>query len=232
MGKRFFEEIKLLFWICGKGYHQTLKKVFDSSKACQEWFQTIHHVTQKYFPFFNTGYFENYRGLKSQAEQLTGVSVKEVPLPDTVLGAYLPQEKSGAILINSLVHPVFKLSTLAHELSHVAVYEYYQKSHDYFESFRIRNRLTLFMETLRDKEEVFADALIAIGTYPRMDFEKTFSRMPALSLTSLVKAVKHLKKHYPDVMRGFLFSRAVFLNMAFIVHFLRLRIFLYKELNI
>lgn len=231
MFKQFFSELKLLLWLCSQRYEKTLVQVFQEPLIKKEWFSVVG-LSKKYFPFLNSGYFKNYDGLKKQTKQAVKVTVKEIPLPETVLGAYVPSKNSGAILINSLANPVFRLSTLAHELSHAVVCEYYHQLKGHSDPFRVRNRVALFQEALYDKEEIFADALTSIGTYPLEDFKKTFLPNPFFSFKTLLKAIGHLKKHYPDVAHGFLFSRAFFLNMAFIIHFLRLRIFLYKELNI
>ncbi|MBX7149293.1 ImmA/IrrE family metallo-endopeptidase [bacterium] len=228
---QLIDEIKLLTWMCSSNYWATLHNVFDRPRVRAEWFGTLNKVAKKYFPFFNTGYFQNYDGLKKQTEENVGVAVKEIPMTDNVMGAYLPQG-NGTILINNQLHPVFKLSTLAHELSHVGVCEYYQQYAPHESSLTVKNRVPVFKESLQDKEEMFADALIAVGTYPVKDFEAIFSKKPVFSLAALIKAIRHLKKHYPDVAQNFFFSRAVFLNMALIVHFLRLRIFLYKELAV
>jgi len=227
---KFFRELGLLFWICSRRYEQALRRTFtDQAKA--ELLGAIDY-TKRYFPFFNRGYFGGFKQLKADTEQLVGVRVKEVTMPATVLGAYYPEtaQSQGMILINNQTHPVFRLSTLAHELCHAVVCRSLKTHHGY-EEIRVRNRVTQFKQALNDKEEVLADSLQAIGTYPLPDFLHRF-RHKSRNFLSYFNAKTHLKRHYPEVTTGIRYKRGMILNIVFMIHYLRLRMFLYKELDV
>lgn len=225
--KNYWEKIKLLKWVVGRDYENTLSQAFKS--GAERDLPPLLKTAKAYFPFFNQGYFPHFCQLKKEAELLVGVPVKETHLPTDLLGAYLPEtgKQNGVILINKKMHPVFRLSTLAHELCHAVIYRYYKNKGCLSHATRMRARVSQFKDELYDKEELLADTFTAIGTYPAPDFEKNLANGDLIRNT--FKIIFHLRKHYPEVAKGFWFQRGMILNLVLIIHFFRLRKFIYQH---
>lgn len=225
---RVWEELKLVVWLFSRRFEQTLRQLFDEPTKRE--FRAALDYSKAYFPQVNQGYFGNYTELKRDTERVVGVQVRELSLPRSILGAFWPGNGAeDRILVNSGYHPVFRLSTLGHELCHAVIGRYFQVHHG-LHRISVRNRIPDFQRALSDKEELFADALLAIGTYPRPDFERDFSGGGWLH--SLWQAIRHLKVHYPDVIHFLSLRDGLLLNVAFIIHYLKLRFFLREELGI
>lgn len=231
--------IRLIRWLLSREYERTLSQVFREGTG--EDLLGVLEASGQYFPFLNQAYFKGFQELKKDSQEIVGLQVQEVPMPDSILGAYLPETdgKPGTIFINRRMKPVFWLSTLAHELSHAVIYRYYKKSGAPLHETRLRHRISQFQEDLRDKEEAIADVLTAIGTYTQADLKRIFyseeelqKRSKRFSFRDLRKAFKHLRAHYPEVTKNFLFTKDMFLNIAFIIHFLRLRMFVFDRFAI
>lgn len=73
------------------------------------------------------------------------------------------------------------------------------------------------------------DSLQALGTFPHPDLDQ-FAK--ASQAVAYFRAMKYLKRHYPEVTKGIRFKKGMLLNVAFMIHFLRLRLFLNKELSL
>ena len=229
---KFLEELRLFFWICGRRYRRLLEEVFPR-EAYDDFSELCLH-TQNLIPFFNKGYFGGFQSLTRLSEEVFGVRVKEVTFPESVLGAYLPSEAEGqpTIFINSGLYPILRLPTISHEVCHAAVDHYYQRRHPEGREIRMKNRLSLFTQSLHEREEVFADALLAIGTYPKTEFERKFSPQKGMNLKTFWLAFRHLKKHYSESLVGFPFARGIITRIALSIHFLRLRFFVYQKVGV
>lgn len=227
---RIWEELKLVVWLFSRRFERTLKQLFD--EPAQQEFLAALNYSKTYFPQVNQGYFGNYAALKGDAEQLVGVRVEEVSLPESIMGLFWPKRQKGpdCIVVNTQYHPVFRLSTLGHELCHAVISRHLSLVHGPH-AVAIRNRIPHFKDSLSDKNELFADALLAIGTYPRPDFERNFTGLRS-RLSSLWRAIRHLKAHYPDVVHPLSLRDGLLLNLAFIIHYLKLRYFLHEALKI
>lgn len=226
------EKIKLIRWLWSDRYEATLNGVLHP--GAKKDLLGVMKIARKRFPFLNKGYFGNYEKVKQDAQELWGIDVKEVELPDYLLGVFMPEEEcdQSVILINKKKSPLFKLTTLSHELSHAPAMLYYNKKHRCKTGeIRIRNRVTIFSDALKDKEEVMADVLTSLGAYPKPDFERFFAK-GRFNFWSLVKSYLHMPRHYPELITGFLRFRDILLNIALSIHFLKLRFFLYKRFGL
>lgn len=222
------QETKLIRWLCGRDYLKRLRDILN--QGSQKELLEVYKCAKGYFPFLNRGYFGGYDDVKKMSEDLFGVPVNETDLPPSLLGAYIPSEEKSRrmIIINKASDPFFRLSTLAHEMSHIVVCNYLKKTHPDPQDIRVRNRVAEFAESLKDKEELLADALTALSAYPYPDFQKAFAG-GGFGWRAVFRAVMHLRRHYPEIVRGFFKSRRPLLNIAFIIHFFRLRRDLYER---
>lgn len=228
----FIDKIQLIRWMCSEEYKRTVETVLhpgfkkDLAGVCK--------IARKRFPFLNQGYFGNYQELKKDSARLWGVDVKEVLLPDDLLGTYVPRGKNGrsVILINKKKTPLFNLATLAHELSHVPAYMYYHRKNKHkCRDIHVRSRVALFSDALKDKEEILADVLTTLGAYPLPDFKKVFGNVQ-FGFRAFLKSLGHLPKHYPELVPGVLKGRDLLLNTALLIHFLRLRFMLNQNFGL
>lgn len=227
--KKLKEELKLIRWLLSDDYNKTLETVLknDFRKDLLGVIKTAKTV----FPFTNEGYFKDYEALKRDTINLWGVDVQEKELPDNLLGAYLPKGKNrkSVIFINKKKSPLFNLTTLSHETSHIPACIYFHKEHKPSQ-IPVRNRTTMFKKALTNKEEICADILTTFGAYPRPDFVLKFGKLK-FGIRAVIKALFHLPQHYPELIRGFLRGKDIILNFALVIHFLKLRFFLYKQYN-
>lgn len=230
--KQLSEKFKLIRWLWSDQYETALGKVLHP--GFKDDLLGVCDIARKNFPFLNTGYFGNYEAVKQDSRELWGVDVQEVELPSDLLGAYVPKGKDGksVILINKTRSPLFKLTTLSHELSHVPVYQYLQKKHEHAcDEIRVRNRIAVFANALIDPEEVLPDVLTTLGAYPQPDFKRIFAKTK-FGIWAMIKAMVHLPRHYPELIAGFLRGKDILLNLALAIHFLKLRYFLYERFEI
>lgn len=226
---QLLENLKLIFWLCSPFYKRALRAMYTQDLKNE--FRKIFLFAKIYFPNANEECLGGYEHLKGKLRQLFGVEVRETPLPESLMGVYYPGslgEKKGLIFINTLFHPVFRLSTLGHELSHTIVENYFGQTHGH-EEVRVLNRIAMFQEALSDKDEVYADSLQTVGTFPAPDLGQ-FIKVP--QWVAYYRATKYLQKNYPELTRGIRFKRGMLLNIALLIHYVRLRLFLNEELGL
>jgi len=223
--------IKALFWVISPAYTQVLKTVLPPCE--KDTVRNLFDYSKDYYPYMNREFFPGYlSGLKAVAEDGLEVQIHEVDLSDDVLGAFYPSQKP-TIFLNRKMPSFLKFSTLGHEMSHVIVNEFLGAHRE--EHAIVKHRYATFHKDLGEKEEALADVLTSFGSYPRPALEKYPQQQlkkDGFGLGDFFKALWHFKCHYPESTRRLPFSSVGLLNLALIMHYYRLRQYVYKTFDI
>lgn len=231
-----YNDLKTLGWLLSSKFERGLQKTLTTGFRGE--FLELVAYSQAHSPTFRKYRPRTYRKLKRAAQRLLGLAIKELPLPQHLLGAFFPgnHQQRDTIVINAKRSPFFFLPTLAHEISHRVIHDFYGRkdqrtlNHEtaYFRSHRIE-------EVINDKEEVLADSLTVLGALPSSMIKELYAprlkprKKAKLGLLSFLKHVWRDRKRFPEVFKGIFLGREWLFNLAVQVYFIRLRIFLFNR---
>lgn len=227
---KIIQEFKLIFFVLSGEYIRLLKRSLSDKEEVN---RLVSFSQKKFFTKMNREVFpDTFEEVAEDAESM-GLKVKKAPLGNDILGVFYPKLKDESYIFLNSNQPDFLLfSTLGHEMGHACVDAFLNNEQQERRTSVHKHRLVNFKENLLDKEEVYADTMACIGSYPVELFKSHFGKMKncKVTLIQFIKSLTFIKKYYPEAIPPkFLINPRFFLNIALILHVFRLRLFLHKE---
>lgn len=238
--KLFIRNLLTFFSFFGVGYIQKVKKV--DKNITKPILLELVNLGQKYFPKYARGHWNTLDELLADFRSDYPFSITIGKLPAGLIGVFIPKEKGnkkGTIILNEQNSNGMHLSTVAHENGHLLNYLRRLNNGDMSlcDERPIYARANELEHCLHDSEELLADYVGCLGAYPLESFKQSFcdSSGKLLNHNSVIlffKAGVYLFKHYPELLKNFIFTENKLFHLCLTLHFIRLRVFIYENYEI
>lgn len=211
----------------------------------------VIELAQVYFPTYGREHWHRLEDLKANFKSHYPFSLEEAELPKDLIGIFVPKGKPrdkspdevarcGTIVLNTRSGRGMHLSTIAHENGHL--FTHFKRLHD-----RTLNpapkpdfffaRSEDLSHILDDPDELLADFIAAMGSYPRDHFTRAFCNRTGkvrglyrrVPIFLFLRAILYIRTHYKELMRNFFSTDHKLFQLCLTLHYIRLRVFLYEE---
>lgn len=238
--KTMLHNLMSFFRFFGRGYLNQVK-VMDHHVS-ESTLKELVDLGQGYFPKYGKTHWRSLSDLLAdfRAEYPFSITLKK--LPQGLVGIFVPGKKAGkkgAIILNSENSDGMHLSTVAHENGHLLNHlrRLHNGEFDQTAPRQIYARVDELEHCLHDPEELLADYIGCMGAYPLKSFKEVFCNSKeevswiyrSFPLVLFLRAGFYVWRHYPELMKNFIFTENRLFHLCLTLHFVRLRVFIYEN---
>lgn len=222
-----------------RSYANQLYSIFFAHPLSGKFYEMVAYAKRTFSGFSSNNYYalDNFI---LDVKQAINIDVASAPLPDGVLGMFIPSNISvhqSKIVLNQS-EAGLQLSNLGHEMGHVVAYIHKDLAQVSTEPIYFRNNE--LVETLTDSEEVFADAIMTVGAISKHDFQRVFCdknggirRIYKLFLPlAALRMGLLIAQNYPEVAEGFLANDNKYFHKVLTIHVTLLRFLAYEDFGV